>query len=73
MKKKSQTAKAAPLAGGPVQAPDAAVAERAYLLWEGEGRPAGAELRHWLQAEEEVGRERGLHSTALREHEVGIP
>jgi Protein of unknown function (DUF2934) len=27
---------------------------RAYELWESEGRPAGREYDHWLQAEREV-------------------
>ena len=31
-----------------------AVSRRAYELWEKEGRPDGADLRHWLQAEQEL-------------------
>lgn len=34
--------------------PDA-VSRRAYEIWENEGRPEGCELRHWLQAEQELG------------------
>ena len=30
------------------------IAARAYQIWETSGRPAGSELRHWLQAEEEL-------------------
>jgi hypothetical protein len=30
------------------------VRQRAYELWEREGRPAGREYDHWLQAEREV-------------------
>jgi Protein of unknown function (DUF2934) len=30
------------------------VRRRAYELWESEGRPAGREYDHWLQAEREV-------------------
>jgi hypothetical protein len=30
------------------------VRRRAYELWESEGRPAGREHDHWLQAEREV-------------------
>ena len=30
------------------------VRQRAYELWESEGRPAGREYDHWLQAEREV-------------------
>jgi hypothetical protein len=32
-----------------------AVSRRAYELWENEGRPEGCDLRHWLQAEQELG------------------
>ncbi|MDO8542456.1 MAG: DUF2934 domain-containing protein [Opitutaceae bacterium] len=31
-----------------------AISRRAYELWEQEGRPDGADLRHWLQAEKEL-------------------
>lgn len=27
------------------------IARRAYAIWEGQGRPAGKEKEHWLQAE----------------------
>ena len=30
------------------------VRERAYQLWEKEGRPEGQHLRHWRRAEEEL-------------------
>ena len=30
------------------------VSRRAYELWEKEGRPEGCDLRHWLQAEQEL-------------------
>jgi hypothetical protein len=30
------------------------VRERAYRIWENEGRPHGRDLDHWLQAEREV-------------------
>jgi hypothetical protein len=36
------------------------IQRRAYELWESEGRPAGREHAHWLQAESEVSRARGL-------------
>jgi hypothetical protein len=29
------------------------IEERAYALWEGEGRPEGRALDHWLRAEAE--------------------
>jgi hypothetical protein len=31
-----------------------AISRRAYELWEKEGRPEGSDLRHWLQAEQEL-------------------
>lgn len=31
-----------------------AISRRAYELWENEGRPEGNDLRHWLQAEQEL-------------------
>jgi hypothetical protein len=34
------------------------IAERAYSIWEGEGRPSGRDLDHWLRAEAEVQAER---------------
>jgi hypothetical protein len=30
------------------------ISRRAYELWEKEGRPEGCDLRHWLQAEQEL-------------------
>lgn len=30
------------------------VRERAYRIWESEGRPHGRDLDHWLQAEREL-------------------
>ena len=32
-----------------------AVRERAYALWERDGRPEGRSLAHWCQAEAEIG------------------
>lgn len=37
---------------------DHEVAERAYLIWEREGRSEGRQLEHWYQAERELTRER---------------
>ena len=34
-----------------------AIRERAYVIWEREGRPADRSLHHWLQAESEIGPE----------------
>lgn len=35
-------------------APADEVSRRAYEIWENEGRPEGSDLRHWLQAEQEL-------------------
>lgn len=32
-----------------------AISRRAYEIWENEGKPEGGDLRHWLQAEQELG------------------
>ncbi len=34
-----------------------AIRERAYFLWEDEGRPDGKHLEHWLRAEIEIDEE----------------
>ncbi len=31
-----------------------AIRERAYAIWEEEGRPDGKDLEHWLRAEAEI-------------------
>jgi hypothetical protein len=36
------------------------IRQRAYEIWEQEGRPHGEELRHWLAAFEELGAGGGL-------------
>jgi hypothetical protein len=36
------------------EAREQAVRERAYVIWEREGRPAVKELAHWLQAKAEI-------------------
>ncbi len=33
------------------------IRERAYAIWEGEGRPANRAETHWLRAEAEIARE----------------
>lgn len=35
-------------------APAEDISRRAYEIWENEGRPEGSDLRHWLQAEQEL-------------------
>ena len=37
---------------------------RAYELWEGEGRPEGREIDHWLQAAQELAEERSAMGVA---------
>jgi hypothetical protein len=34
---------------------DSWIRERAYAIWEQEGRPAGRESQHWFQAACEIG------------------
>jgi hypothetical protein len=34
---------------------EGAIRERAYAIWEREGRPDGRSLAHWLKAEAEIG------------------
>ena len=36
------------------------IRERAYAIWEKEGRPDGKSLDHWLRAEAEVGNKKSL-------------
>jgi hypothetical protein len=36
---------------------DQAIRERAYALWEADGRPHGSDLLHWDQATAEIDRE----------------
>ena len=42
------------------------VQRRAYELWESEGRPAGRDQAHWLQAESEIARARGKRASLVR-------
>jgi hypothetical protein len=44
------------------------IRERAYELWEGEGRPNGRHVDHWVQAEREVAGRRGAEGAG---HSVG--
>jgi hypothetical protein len=41
----------------PVDHENRQIRERAYELWEHEGRPHGRHLDHWIQAERELGSE----------------
>jgi Protein of unknown function (DUF2934) len=42
------------------------IQRRAYELWENEGRPAGRDQAHWLQAESEIAKARGQRVGATR-------
>ena len=42
------------------------IQQRAYELWESEGRPAGREHAHWLQAESEVAKARNQRFAVSR-------
>ena len=46
-------------------APDA-ISRRAYELWENEGRPEGCDMRHWLQAEQELSQGRDTTTASNR-------
>lgn len=47
------------------------VRERAYEIWDGEGRPADRSVDHWLQAEREVGADPVDGPIAAREDSPG--
>jgi hypothetical protein len=60
-------------------APAEEISRRAYELWENEGRPEGCDLRHWLQAEQELSAryanrsEQSQDSPDSRANELGSP
>ena len=35
------------------------IAERAYAIWENEGKPHGRDIGHWLEAEAEIAAQSG--------------
>jgi hypothetical protein len=48
---------------------DTAIQERAYAIWEQEGRPDGRDWEHWYQAAKEIAgpapvRNEGAHATS---------
>jgi hypothetical protein len=45
---------AAIASGDGQSAEEQAIRERAYLIWEQEGRPTGGHLDHWLRAEAQI-------------------
>jgi hypothetical protein len=54
---------------------DERIRERAYQLWEAEGKPEGQDFEHWLRAREEVepGDEEGDSLAGGVESSVAIP
>jgi len=40
------------------------IRQRAYAIWEREGRPEGREHEHWIKAVEEIRGETGIEETA---------
>jgi hypothetical protein len=47
------------------------IRERAYELWEGEGRPNGRHVDHWVQAEREVAGRRGAEGAGRSVGDAG--
>jgi len=41
-----------------MQEMESTIRQKAYEIWQAEGRPAGREVAHWLRAEEEISRMR---------------
>jgi hypothetical protein len=53
-----------PSASSAAEIPADQISRRAYELWEQDGKPDGNDLRHWLQAEQELrGNQSGSAST----------
>jgi hypothetical protein len=55
-----------------------AIRERAFAIWEHEGRPSGKNLVHWLKAEAEIKLEKGFgpmirKNLADRDAGAGMP
>ena len=44
--------------------PEIAIRQRAYAIWEEEGRPQGREWSHWAQASEEILKAAAVQNTA---------
>ncbi len=42
------------------------IRERAYAIWEQEGRPAGREYQHWFQAACEIGQTATVQAPAAK-------
>jgi Protein of unknown function (DUF2934) len=52
--RQTQETVVATISSGGGQPREQAIRERAYQIWEAEGRPDDKELDHWLRAESEV-------------------
>jgi hypothetical protein len=48
-------------------APAEDISRRAYEIWEAEGRPEGCDLRHWLQAEQELSARSAIRGQSNRD------
>lgn len=49
------------------------IRERAYAIWETQGRPQGRSLEHWLRAEGEIAAEEALGIRHDGELEMPVP
>ena len=52
---------------------DDRIRQRAYELWEREGRPEGREHAHWAEAAREIGAGSGDRSPAMKASEASRP
>ncbi len=48
------------------------VQERAYQIWEREGRPPGREIEHWLRAEAEIASEEAELKEEVEHESEGV-
>lgn len=54
MMQRSPTRAIADEPGGGAPSRDERIQQRAYEIWEREGRPSGREVEHWQEAEDEI-------------------
>lgn len=52
---------------------DERIRQRAYEIWEREGRPGGMEEKHWHQAAEEIAAEEGQRSASPAKRRTPTP
>ena len=57
---------------GPGRNEEAAIRERAYFIWDREGRPEGRAMDHWVKAESAAGVSRPDSDAALDDEELVI-